>query len=123
MGLSEEQRKVVACVARYHRRAMPSTKHALFKKLTPADRSRVRKLASVLRVADALDRGHRSKVRQLDVRLSDDRVVLLPKGAGDLALEVWTARRKSELFEKTFDLELQLELPERAVYESSPPAE
>ena len=30
---------------------------------------------------------------------------------------------KSELFEKTFDLELQLELPERAVYESSPPAE
>lgn len=123
MGLSEEQRKVVACVARYHRRAMPSTKHALFKKLTPADRSRVRKLASILRVADALDRGHRSKVRQLDVRLSDDKVTLLPKGAGDLALEVWTARRKSELFEKTFDLDLQLELPERSVLDSSPPAE
>src|SRR5690606_37459387 len=66
-GLSREQQKVAACVARYHRRAMPSTKHAAFKKLGPADRKRVRKLASILRIADALDRGHRSKVRAVEV--------------------------------------------------------
>ena len=113
MGLSEEQRWVVACAARYHRRSPPNTKHALYKKLTPADRSRVRKLASILRVADALDRGHRSKVRLLDVSREGDVVVVRPKGGADLALEVWTARRKAELFEKTFGLSLRFELPEQ----------
>ncbi len=110
MGLGREQRQIVACVARYHRRAMPSTKHALFKKLSTADKKRVRKLASLLRVADALDRGHRSKVRQLDVALGAEEVVVTPKGAGDLALEVWTARRKAELFERTFGRPLRFEL-------------
>lgn len=111
MGLSEEQRQVVACAARYHRRAVPSAKHAAYKKLTPADRKRVRKIAAILRVADALDRGHRSKVRTLDVTVEEGAVLIAPKGAGDLALEVWTARRKAELFEKTFERTLRFELP------------
>lgn len=110
MGLSPEHREVVACVARYHRRAMPSTNHALFKRLGPADRKRVRKLASILRVADALDRGHRSKVRTLEVQVGADEVSVAPKGTGDLALEVWTARRKAELFERTFGRTLRFEL-------------
>lgn len=121
MGLSEEQRAVVACVARYHRRATPNTKHALFKKLSPADRRRVRKLASLLRIADALDRGHRSKVRTVDVvSVSDKEVVISPHGAGDLALEVWTARRKAELFHKTFGVELRFELNEQRRTQAEP---
>ncbi len=110
MGLGREQRQIVACVARYHRRAMPSTKHTLFKKLSAADKKRVRKLASILRLADALDRGHRSRVRHLDVVLDSNEVLVTPKGAGDLALEVWTARRKAELFERTFDRPVRFEL-------------
>ena len=112
MGLSVEQRMVAAAVARYHRRAMPSSKHASFKRFSASDRKRVRKLASLLRVADALDRGHRSKVRTLEIGIHDDEVVITPRGAGDLALEVWTARRKAELFEKTYETELRFELPQ-----------
>jgi len=111
MGLSVEQRMIVACAARYHRRAAPSPKHALYKKLTSAERKRVCKLASILRVADALDRGHRSKVRTLSLTIDDSAVVVAPKGMGDLALEVWTARRKAALFEETFGREVRFELP------------
>ena len=114
MGLSKEQRMVVACVARYHRRAAPNPKHTLFKKLSPADRRRVRKLAGMLRVADALDRGHRSKVRTISVSITDTKVCITPQGIGDLALEVWTARRKASLFEKTFEMTLDFELDESA---------
>lgn len=114
MGLGKEQRTLVGCIARYHRRAAPSPKHASFKKLTSADRKRVRKLASILRIADALDRSHRSKVRKLDVRLTDEAIVIAPDGIGDIALEVWTARRKAELFEKTFEQEVRFELREPA---------
>lgn len=112
MGVSKGQRQVVAAIARYHRRASPSTKHTLFKKLSNADRKRVRKLSSMLRIADALDRSHRSKVRTLDVATKNGAVVITPEGAGDIALEVWTARRKAELFEKTFDKSVRFELPE-----------
>ncbi|MGF1470069.1 MAG: HD domain-containing protein [Sandaracinaceae bacterium] len=111
MGLSKDERAIVAAVARYHRRAMPSAKHAAYKRLGTADRRRVRKLAAILRVADALDRGHRSKVRSLDVSLRNGEVMIAPHGL-DLALEVWTARRKAELFERTFERRLEFVLPE-----------
>lgn len=102
MGLSPEHRMVVGCVARYHRRAAPSTKHASFRALEPDDRRRVRKLASILRLADALDRGHRSKIHQLELEIGASEVVIRAGGREDLSLEAWTAARKAALFEQTF---------------------
>lgn len=108
MGVSPDERAVVACVARYHRRSTPSSKHPLYGKLSTRDKKRVRKLASLLRIADALDRGHRSKVRSIQVQVEDGEVRVVPKGE-DIELEVWTARRKADLFEKTFDLPIRIE--------------
>lgn len=102
MGLSPEHRVVVGCIARYHRRAPPSTKHASFGRLEPDDRRRVRKLSSILRLADALDRGHRSKVHQLEVDIAASEVVIRATGREDLSLEAWTAARKAAMFEATF---------------------
>ncbi|UJR83064.1 Ppx/GppA phosphatase family protein [Sandaracinus amylolyticus] len=102
MGLSPEHRVVVGCIARYHRRAPPSPKHASFASLGPEDRRRVRKLSSILRLADALDRGHRSKVHQLDVEVGAQEIVIRASGREDLSLEAWTAARKAGLFEQTF---------------------
>lgn len=123
MGLAVEQRAMVAAVARYHRRAMPSTKHTAFKRFGPADKKRVRKLSAILRIADALDRAHQSKVRTLDVAMTDTEVQIAPHGAGDLALEVWTARRKAELFEKSFERTLRFELPASKVLRAAEPIE
>jgi exopolyphosphatase/guanosine-5'-triphosphate,3'-diphosphate pyrophosphatase len=109
MGLSRAQRPLVAAIARYHRRAMPSPKHAVYGSLSADDKKRVRKLASILRLADALDRGHRSRVRNAEVTLGNGEVSLRVEGSGDLALEVWTARRKAELFERTFERTLRVE--------------
>ncbi|MDQ3032845.1 MAG: Ppx/GppA family phosphatase [Myxococcota bacterium] len=102
MGISPEHRVLVGCVARYHRRAAPSPKHASFGALGEDDRRRVRKLASLLRLADALDRGHRSKVHQLEVEIAASEVVVRASGREDLSLEAWTAARKSALFEATY---------------------
>lgn len=108
MGLSPEHRAVVGCIARYHRRAAPSTKHASFGALAEDDRRRVRKLASLLRIADALDRGHRSKVHQLDVDVAASEIVVRGSGREDLSLEAWTAARKSALFESTYRRKLRV---------------
>ncbi len=102
MGLSPELRVVVGCIARYHRRAEPSPKHESYGGLGPEEQRKVRKLSAILRIADALDRGHRSKVQKLDIGVSAREVSLKASGREDLSLEVWTAARKAALFEQTF---------------------
>jgi exopolyphosphatase/guanosine-5'-triphosphate,3'-diphosphate pyrophosphatase len=102
MGLPPAERLVVGCVARYHRRATPSTKHLSYAKLDSTDRIRVRKLAAILRLADALDRGHRSKVRALGLDVDRDQLTIHVRGDEDLSLEAWTVARKSSFFEAIF---------------------
>ena len=62
---TDEERHEIACIARYHRRALPSKDHKEFAILSPAARKRVSHLAALLRVADALDYGHNSRVLRL----------------------------------------------------------
>ena len=58
MGLSPRTVKLVAQVARYHRRNTPKPQHTDYQNLAREDRLMVSKLASILRLADALDRNH-----------------------------------------------------------------
>ena len=52
---SDEERFEIACIARYHRRALPSTSHQEYAALSQQARRRVSMMASLLRIADALD--------------------------------------------------------------------
>src|SRR5579859_6620936 len=54
---AEEQHEI-ACIARYHRRALPSMSHEEFATLNRSARKRVTMLASLLRIADAFDYSH-----------------------------------------------------------------
>lgn len=105
-GLGLDEVELVANVARYHRRADPSDKHAPFETLDDGDRERVTRLAAILRLADALDREHTQKVRDVTTRIRKRRVELSLRGARDLELEVWALERKKPLFEKTFEYEV-----------------
>jgi exopolyphosphatase/guanosine-5'-triphosphate,3'-diphosphate pyrophosphatase len=100
MGLSHDHRTVAGCIARYHRRAVPSPKHEAYGKLNAEEQRKVKKLSAILRIADALDRGHRSKVLKLEVATSVREIVISAHGREDLSLEVWTAERKAEYFEQ-----------------------
>src|SRR5438552_1655204 len=62
---SDQERHEIACIARYHRRALPSTEHEEFASLGHTARKRVSALASLLRIADALDYSHDGRVLQL----------------------------------------------------------
>src|SRR5438046_7756841 len=63
--VTEEERHEIACIARYHRRALPSTSHEEFAELSRPARERVSALAALLRIADALDYSHDGRVLQL----------------------------------------------------------
>ena len=108
MGLSPHVRVMVGCIARYHRRAAPNLKHESFGSLRPEDQRKVRQLSAILRIADSLDRGHRSKVQRLEITSTLKELLIQAHGREDLSLEVWTAEKKSEYFNEMFDRSLTL---------------
>ncbi|MBW3570063.1 MAG: Ppx/GppA family phosphatase [Gemmatimonadetes bacterium] len=99
---------VIANVARYHRKGVPAAHHEPFTGLEPEDRERVVKLASILRIADALDREHLQAVRGVKATPGKSKLMLELDGTGDLLLERWALRRKAGLFADTFGLEVEV---------------
>jgi exopolyphosphatase/guanosine-5'-triphosphate,3'-diphosphate pyrophosphatase len=101
-GFDPNQVNELAALARYHRRSEPKVDHEPFASLDDASRSRVTQLAAILRIADGLDCGHASAVDGVDVEVEGDRMRVSVHGEGDIDLELWGARRKRGLFERTF---------------------
>ncbi len=66
--LSDDELKLIACIARYHRKAAPSENHLLYGSLSSAEQLLVQKLSAILRVANALDRSHRQKIKDIEVK-------------------------------------------------------
>ncbi|HET7232234.1 MAG TPA: Ppx/GppA phosphatase family protein [Longimicrobium sp.] len=102
---------IIANVARYHRKGVPAEHHIAFTALPDEDRARVAKLASLLRLADALDREHLQAVRAVTARVARGKKLKLEvetEGEADLLLERWALKRKSDLFTSTFGLEVEL---------------
>ena len=107
--LSPRDTEIVAHVARYHRKGVPAPHHDAFARLPAADRDRVVRLASLLRIADALDREHLQAVRSVRADATPSRLLLHLDGEGDLLLERWALRRKADLFEETFGRSVEVE--------------
>jgi len=108
VGLTEDQMALVSNVARYHRKGGPDVAHPNFRDLERDDRARVRALAAILRIADALDREHAAKVTAVRAVLEKGRMRLHLTGTTERRLEEWTVTRKSELFREVFDLSIDV---------------
>jgi len=99
---TRDEVKLIANVARYHRKALPTPEHTLFGVLSEEDRARVEKLAAMLRIADALDRSKRALVRELTCDVTDDTVVFNVVAEEDLADEIAAVGRRGDLFRAVF---------------------
>jgi exopolyphosphatase/guanosine-5'-triphosphate,3'-diphosphate pyrophosphatase len=108
MGLTPDERAIVANVARYHRKSPPDPAHPNFRDLDKDARAKVRSLSAILRIADALDREHLGKVKSVraEVDAAKRRLTLQINGNEDRELEEWTVRAKSELLRDVFDLDV-----------------
>jgi len=109
-GLNREETVLAAHVARYHRRSGPKPSHPEFMSLPRESRVTVSKLAAILRVADALSRGHVHAPSSLQFeRQGDDLIVCVPN-ITDLLLEQRAVQTKSDLFEDIYGMKVRLEL-------------
>lgn len=112
VGLSDEERQLVALLARYHRKSPPLREHAEFTALRRRERTLVERLAALLRLADALDRQHSGVVRGVSVKVREDSIELVPLLAGEghtqLTLEARAVEEKGAMFWQLFGRQVRL---------------
>jgi putative phosphoesterase len=103
------ERRIIGCIARYHRRAVPSKRHEPYGSLGGRDRRAVRTLSAILRVADSLDVMHEDRVRGLTCIILPDKVTIDCAAQGTLDEEREQALSKGRLFEKVFGRKLGIQ--------------
>jgi exopolyphosphatase / guanosine-5'-triphosphate,3'-diphosphate pyrophosphatase len=109
-GFEPEEIETIALVARYHRRTPPSRRHADFRTLGRKRRKVVRRLASILRLAENLDRSHAQTITGVEFHDRGEDALLQIRTAGDAELELWAAQRHSAPFEKMIGKPLRIEV-------------
>jgi len=108
-SLDDGQRQLmIANIARYHRKSEPKESHRHFQLLNKTERNKVEILASLLRIADGLDREHRQKIETLQVEIKPLSLILHTDCPGNLSEEKAVLPKKSALFTRLFKKTVQL---------------
>jgi exopolyphosphatase/guanosine-5'-triphosphate,3'-diphosphate pyrophosphatase len=107
-GFEPEEIEVMALVARYHRRGTPKKSHEQYARLRPALRRTIRLLASMLCVAESLDRSHAQVVLGLELEDCGSDLQLRLRSSDDVELETWAAHRQLGPFEKMMGKPVQV---------------
>ena len=116
-GFQPDEIEVIALVARYHRRGTPKSSHDEYAGLPAHLRRTVRMLASILRVAESLDRSHGQVISSLELRANGKTAALRihTQANADAELELWATARHLRPFEKLVrkDVTLEVAAPQR----------
>ncbi|MEZ6128223.1 MAG: exopolyphosphatase [Planctomycetaceae bacterium] len=108
-GLNSLDHKLVALVARYHRRAAPKPTHEAFAQLDRDSRVILSRLAGILRIAIALAQSRTQRIRQMDCVVEKNRLVIRARGrTGDLSMEQLELRQNAGMFQDVFGLSVLL---------------
>ena len=83
-GVGSEDKQLVALIARYHRRAVPSSRHIGYSSLSRDQRVAVSKLASLLRLAIALNASQGQKIGSLKCKILPHEIQIVPDTRFDL---------------------------------------
>jgi exopolyphosphatase/guanosine-5'-triphosphate,3'-diphosphate pyrophosphatase len=101
---------LIANIARYHRKAHPTPKHLPFSQLSAVQQDVVRKLSAILRIADGLDYGRQSNVREIQCSRPQPGILTIRlEGSGNLQGEVRSARAKAGLMDEVYGVETKFE--------------
>ncbi|MDR2542326.1 MAG: HD domain-containing protein [Treponema sp.] len=107
-GLHAEELNIIANVINYHRGEPPSQSDIEYIQLQREDRVLVLKMVSILRVADALDRGHTQQIKSITVERRSETVVFHVDNTYDLSLELISLEEKGKMFQNVFGYKVVL---------------
>jgi exopolyphosphatase/guanosine-5'-triphosphate,3'-diphosphate pyrophosphatase len=113
-GLGDNRRNLVASIIRYSSELSPDADQKFFSTFSRKRQWQICSLASILRVAEALDADHAQAVTGLRTRLNGQKLHIGVRMKRRSELVLWTAARRATLFEGVFDRKTVFkELPPR----------
>lgn len=107
-GVSQRSLFLVSLIARYHRRATPQPTHEGYNTLDRENRIVVAKLASLLRLAVALESSRSQRIKEITCKVEAKQVTLHARALGDISAEQLECQQSGEMFENLFGIDLQL---------------
>lgn len=107
-GLAHSDIQIIALIARYHRKSGPKPTHSIYRDLHSMERMRVTKLSALLRIADALDHTHSSRIQKISARVGRRHLHIHLENVSDASAERLSMVNKGDLFQNTFGLAVNL---------------
>ena len=105
IGLSHSEREIIANVVRFNTLEFCYYDElATFSIVSREDYLVIAKLTAILRVANALDRSHKQKFKDVNISLREDNLIIAVNSQEDLTLEKGTLAEKTEFFEEVFNV-------------------
>jgi exopolyphosphatase/guanosine-5'-triphosphate,3'-diphosphate pyrophosphatase len=95
IGLSHKERKMVANIVKYNTT-----------EIEPETDLTIIKLTAILRVANALDRSHKQKLKDSRVELKENQLIINTKCKDDITLEKGLFVDKAEFFEEVYGIKV-----------------
>ncbi len=107
-GLDRNDIDIVAQITKFHRGAQLPQDSNKFLMLPRPDRMTILRLTSILRVADAIDRAHVQKLKNIKISFSKDSMIFKINGDHSIALERIALEEKADMFESIFGYKVNL---------------
>lgn len=101
-GLSRKDNTIVSEIAKYHKGNSVPQDEDSFLMLPRSDRMTILKLTAILRIADAMDRGHIQKFSDFSIKIQQNSIVIHTKTTNNTVLEKIALNEKSGMFESVF---------------------
>jgi exopolyphosphatase / guanosine-5'-triphosphate,3'-diphosphate pyrophosphatase len=106
LGHSEEEVALIASIARYHRGSEPKDSHEALATIPVTDRKMVTEMASLLRLAEALDEVEKAK----DGSRGTLTLLIYIRPGENWEPETWALKEKKTMFERVFNMRLNFEV-------------
>ena len=107
-GLSKSDNTIVSEIAKYHKGTSVPQDDESFLVLPRPERMTILKLTAILRIADAMDRGHIQKLSDFSVKLEQNNMLIQTKDSRNTVLEKIALGEKAGMFEEIFGYKVVL---------------
>ncbi len=106
--LSDREKIMIACMTRFHRKALPTSDFPEMMELSTKDQEKVQKLIALLRIADGFDRPHMQSVKKIKAYFQKDELVLAYHSIHPRLNEHEGAIKKGDYFCQLFKINLRI---------------
>jgi len=103
LGLSHKERELIATTVEFNRKPVEPFEN-LSDRFTQEEYLIILKLLAILKVANALDRSHKQKIKNVSMRIKDRELVISIEANSSLALEKGLFKKNADYFEEIFSI-------------------